>query len=329
MTPSRDEHLASARALAQSAEWRKLAAFVRTVSIDLKVLGPELVVLYAEALTRTGQEREASDWLTRAQPFLIAERDAAILRRALNLLALTQFTLGRLEETNTTFASVLEMAHRAEDFLLVARASNNLGAIANLQGNREVALGYYRLAIPMYQRLGNQRGIAESHHNMAITFRELSQLEESDEEEYKAMEYAASGNAPRISTMARIGRAEVALRHSDLQLAQTGATIAVEEARALDDPFTEADGHRLLGVVVGVQGKYEEALQAFDRALSIATARSHALAEAETLRDRAILNTRRGFVDLARKDAQKAIDIFARMNAVSEIANLERELAGL
>jgi tetratricopeptide (TPR) repeat protein len=329
MTPSQEERLAAARALAQSTEWRKLVALVAVFGFDLQELGPELVVLYAEALTRTGQEREASDWLTRAQPFLVAERDAAILRRALNLLGVTQFALGKLEEANATFGSVLEMAHRADDFLSVARASNNLGAIANLQGNHEVALGYYRLAIPMYQRLGNQRGIAESHHNMAITFRELSQLEESDDEECKAMEYAASGKAPRISTMARIGRAEVALRRSDLQLAQTGAAIAVEEATALDDPFTEADGHRLLGVVVGAQGNYEEALQAFDRALSIATARSHALAEAETLRDRAILNTRRGFVDLARKDGQKAIGIFTRMNAVSEIANLERELAGL
>jgi tetratricopeptide (TPR) repeat protein len=326
MSISFEGSLTAARALAKSGAWRELSDLIQPLTGDPDSLSGELIVLYAEALARVGSDREACEWLTRSEPALLATGDHYWHRHALNLLGVALFGLGKLDDATQAISRALELANQADDLLLFARAANNLGAIANLQGRHEAALSCYRLSIPVYQRLGNCRGIAETHHNMAITFRDLGELEHADEEERMDGEYAADGIAPRIGVMCRIGRGEIALRSADPRLAEMTARAALLELKALDDPINEADASRLLGAALGAQRNYDEALQAFDRALEIARARGHALNEAETLRDRAELYRMQGVAVEARADARRAITIFDRLGATRERDALRERL---
>ena len=56
---------------------------------------------------------------------------------------------------------------------MAARASNNLASLAQLGERPEVALSLYRSALISYQRLGDRRGMAETHHNLGLVFRQL------------------------------------------------------------------------------------------------------------------------------------------------------------
>lgn len=316
-----------ARALADSGAWADLVLLLRaTVRADEG--DAELGVLFGEALVRTGDERAARDWLD-AMLTGGVRRERALHRRALNLLGVATFTLGDLEASHRAFTTALELATESDDVLLLARASNNLGAIANLQARHESALLHYRVALPAYQRLGQRRGLAETYHNLAITYRDLGSLGEADEHERRAIDHAAGHVAPRVVAMGRIGRAEIALLRGDPKLAEETARRVAVQLERLNDPLNEADAYRLVGAACTVMARFGDALASFARALKIATVRGHALVEAETRRDRADAYVRMNDPGHARSDAAAAIAIFRRLGAVKEVEALERRFASM
>ena len=213
--------------------------------------------------------------------------------------------------------------------LLLAQATNNLGAIANLQGRHEEALWHYRLAIPTLQRIGQRQRLANVHHNIGITFRDTGDLDEADENERRAIEYATESDIPRLAAMCRTGRAEVALLRGDAPLAETTARLAVEELESMGDALNEADAHRVVGTACAAQHRYDDALVAFERALSIAREHGHALTEAESLRDRMQVWVRRGERAPALDDARAAMRIFEKLGATTERDALNERVAAL
>ena len=73
--------------------------------------------------------------------------------------------------------------------------------------------------------------------------------------------------------------------------------------------------------------RFTDAHASFERALSIAASRGHAIVEAETRRDRADAFARMHDDKRAREDADVAIGIFRRLGAVKEVEALERRFA--
>ena len=316
-----------ARELSRAGAWRDV---LRLLEKALPANGDagELELLYAESLLRVGRDREACERLRGVVSAMSDRGDRATHRRALNLLGAAAFALGELDEASAVFTTALELASQHEDYLLLARATNNLGMIANLRGEHDQALGHYRLAVPTYQRIGQRRGVAESYHNIAITYRDIGALEEADEFEVRAIDYAADGVAPRVAAMGMIGRAEIALRRGDPQFAHGTSERAAAELERLDDLLNEADAHRLAGTAASAMGRYADGEAAFERALSIARERGYALVEAETLRDRAKSLVARRLYVAARRDAESAMKVFMRLGAASEVAELRRIIPG-
>jgi tetratricopeptide (TPR) repeat protein len=322
-----DPGLESARQRAEAGAWAEVLVLLGG---DAGVAhGSEGALLYGEALMRLGREREAVDHLLRIEPGLRESRDRVALRRAVNMLGVSRVALGQLDAAGAALGEALELATEDEDLLVLARATNNLGAVANMQGDHERALSHYRLALPTFQRLGQHRGLAASYHNIAITCRDLGQLDDADEHERRAIEHATQAGAPRLAAMGRVGRAEVALRRGDARLAEITARLSADELQRLGDPLNEADAHRLVGAACAALGQLGAAHEAFDRALEIARARGHALNEAETLRDRSEMLLRDGRREEGVADARAAIALFGRLGASVERTALERRLATL
>ena len=303
-----------ARALASAGAWRDVTSLLAPLVAHES--DGELMLLYAQARMRCGEEREALAWLRGIEPQL-AGADRSAHRRAVNMIGAACLAIGELGDAVRAFDDAFERATEHDDLIVMAHASNNLGAIANMQGRHEAALWHYRLALPTFQRLGKPVELAATYHNLAITFRDVDSLDEADEHELRAIEYATDV-APRFAAMARVGRAELALRRGDAPLAETTARLAADELHTLDDPQNEADATRLIGCACAAQRRYADALAAFDRALAIARERGHTLNEAETLRDRARTHLHRGEHALAVTDTEAAIALFSRLGATTE-----------
>jgi tetratricopeptide (TPR) repeat protein len=326
-TPSAvDTIRVEAQRLAAAESWPAVAALLAPFASGA-LLDGEIALLYAEALWRSGEQRAVLAWLPTVIVMLVADGNRAGQRRAVNMLGAASLAVGQLDAATSSFSEALELATEADDLLMLAQASNNLGVIANLRGDRELALWHYRIALPTLQRLGDKRRIAESYHNIAITCRDLGELEEADDHERRAIDYATDAATPRVVAMARIGRAEIALRRGDAPFAEMSASVAAGELATLGDPLNEADALRLMGAARSTQGQADRALEAFDRALSLADSRGHTLNRAEILRDRAGAWSVKGEGSRAREDVQAAMTLFSSLGARHEVEQLERRLA--
>jgi len=325
---SSDDLLARARDHAAAGAWGDVRLLL-SGRPEATGAEPELATLLAEACMRGGRAREARGLLGDAVPALERRHDRSALRRAVNLSGAAHFALGELDDAERAFSRALELGREDGDDLLVARATNNLGAIESIRGRPDSALTLYQLAVPAYQRLGNSLGLAESYHNMAITVRERGLLDRADEYERRAIEYARATGNPRLAAMARVGRAEVWLRSGDPAVACATACRAAREFAAIPEPALEADALRVAGVASVVLGALDEAATLITRALETARAGGHALVEGETLHAQAELHAARGDLTAARADAGAAIAIFERLGATPERDAVREWLEGI
>lgn len=276
---------------------------------------PELATMRADAELRTGHPREARQWLSSSLPAIERSGDRAAIRKATNQLGVAEIELGSLDDAERVFGRALELARADGDDLLIAHATNNMGAIANIRGRRDEAIALYQLAIPAYQRLGNVAGLAQSLHNMAISFRHLGQLERAGEYARRAIGYASECDNGPLLALAWLERAELSLQSGDAALAEVGAARAANHFSRIPDPIRQADALRVVGSARLALGRIEFAEEALGRALAMARAHGSRLVEGETLRVFAECLAARGDVDSARREIATAIGIFNELGA--------------
>ena len=309
--------LSSARALAARSDWRGVCELVNAHASRFGE-HPELLVLLAEALLRTGRAAEARRLLTSATPQPAIAAGGATIRRAVNLRGAAHFELGELDAAEEAFGQAAELARNDGDDLLAAQASNNLALIANIHGQHTEALALYRLAIPAYQRLGNGVGLSQSFHNMAITYRDTAQLDAAEEHERRAADYARQVGDDRMVAIALMGRADIQLQRGDASMAEATARHAAECLARVPDPARRADALRLAAAALAAKRDMGAAIRLVDEAVSEARRCGAALIEAECLRARGEMASNAGDVAGARAFGQAALDLFTRLNAARE-----------
>lgn len=304
--------LREAHDAARNGDWPRVRALLDGLeSLDRDGEG---TLLFGEALLRTGHAAQARTWLKGAIASL-ERAGGASYRRGLTMLGAAYRALGAIAEAEHAWSTVVDLAHADDDSLGFARATNNLGIVANMRGNHRAALGMYRLAVPAYQRLGHAAGLAESYHNMAISHRDESELDSADECERRAIEYATSAANPWLAAAARLGRAEITFRRGDAALTTIVAQRVANEFATLADPLGEADATRLRGIAHLVTGEIELAAEAITRALATAVEYANRPLEAECQRAMAELCLARSDSAGAHKAIGRAIELFEDLGA--------------
>ena len=321
-----DQLLYEARAHIASGAWSAVRDLLRGHEPEVRSR-PELITLLGEALLRTHAPRDACGWLENANTDLARAGDRSAIRRATNLVGAARFEMGDLDDAELAFESALNLGREDGDDLLLARAMNNLGMIANVRGRHANALALYRLAIPSYQRLGQARGLAETYHNLAITFREMGELRRAEECERRAMEFAREAPDARLVAMAQVGLAELQLHRGDAALAEVQAHRGAAAFARIEDPKGEADALRLAGAAALSLAKHDAADTALARAVELASTAGYALVEGEARRVQAAVALARGDADRARITAAGALTTLERAGATRQARELRTWIA--
>jgi tetratricopeptide (TPR) repeat protein len=317
-----------ARARAASGAWGDVRMLLSAREPEVR-LHPELITLLGEAYLRTREPREACRWLERACPELRRAGDRAALRRATNLVGAARFELGDLDDAELAFHDAVALGRADGDELLLARATNNLGLIANIRGRHAEALALYRMAIPSYQRLGQPRGLAETYHNLAITFRDMNDVAHAEDCERRALEFARQSSDERLVARAQVGLAELQLVQGDAEYAEAAALRGAEAFARSGDTKGEADALRLAGVAATKLARYSAAHALLERAAVLASTQGYALIEAEVRRSQAELALARGDESRARTTARAALRLFEQVGAANDLAALRAWIARL
>lgn len=317
MHPTTDLLRANAGAHAASGEWIGLRHLLAQHE-DMAAADAQLATLRAEAELRTGRPREAHRWLAEVLRTIERSGDRHSFRRGLNLRAVAALELGELEEAQQTFVKVLELAHSDNDDLLTARALNNLGALADMHDRFDDAITAYEHAIPLYQRLGDTRGLAETHHNLAISLHHRGQLHEAEDHERQAIGYAHEARNAALESLGRLGLAELTLAAGDAPLAEAMARHAAERFVAAGDALRQADALRVVAAACLAQHKLSVASDALRQASELAVAHGARLLEAELRRLAMELLFAAGRTDEARQAANDAARLFERVGSAAK-----------
>lgn len=308
----------AARDLRRRREWRLLARSGDLLSPEELLAEPEVGYAYAAACRHVGRPARALEVAMAVEPEARRRGDWRLTGETVNLIGNVLFETGHPDEAQARFESLLEHASQWSDEEFSARASNNLGVMSNVRGRRDLALTFYQRALAAYQRLGNRLGMAETHANLGISYRDLDFDREADGHFRRAIEFAEAEGSERVAAIAETERAVLCLRAGDGPLARSLAQRARGRAQGIGDPSGEGNAIRVLAGAALLEGRADEAVGHLDLALRLARDHSEVLLAAEVQRDRGLLFRDRGEVEAARDALTDAAAHFAQLGATAE-----------
>lgn len=320
--------LEEVRALVARREWQRIVESV-SVHAESGVLEPEVVYHYADALRRTGRAAES---LRVAEALAAPARqrgDRFLQIHLANLTGICLFELGRNDDAEERFSQLLELASEWGDEESAGRACNNLGMLANIRGARDRALACYGRALAAYQRVGYTRGLAQTHHNLGISYRDLGFDREADAHYLRAIELAGAAESEDVVALAETERAVLRVRGGDGALARTLAQRARDRFERIGDPVGRAETVRVLALAARASGDDAAAAGLLEEAFEAARAHSDPLLRAEVQRDRGFLLRDRGEVASARDALADSAAHFETIGAAAEAAAVRSLLDGL
>jgi tetratricopeptide (TPR) repeat protein len=325
--PAAPLSIREARQLAADRQWQRLAE--RAGADGGLDLAPEAALHVADSLWRVGRTPDGLRLAESIETAIRASGDRRLLLDLINILGITLFQLGRMEDAAARFADLLDRSAEWRDDEFAARASNNLGVIANVRGHREMAITSYERSLAAYQRMGYVRGLAQTHHNLAISYRDLGLTDKSDAHFVNAIGFASRAESEDIIAFAETERAMLQAQLGDGELAESMACVAMRRFERLGDLARRGEVLRVRAAAARARADDRAAVDFLDEALRIATAHSSRLLEAEIHRDRGILLRDRGDYAEARADLERAIAAFDALGAGAEAANVRGILGEL
>ena len=305
-----------ARALYDQRQYAELAELLAPVRDQLAESSPYGAFYLADAWRRLGQQSAA---LQLVYSFAAASKRSGIPRLELdrlNLEGMLRFETGDISGAEQSWRELLSRAGQESSNDFTARANNNLGIIYTLQARVPEAVMSYQRALGAYRLLGSARGLAQSHQNLAITYRELEQFDDADNHFEQAIRHAQSSSSDDEIARAEQERALlIYLRARDAKLASVTVQRAIGRFTALNDPVGVSDAVRVLAMIELGEGRIHEARDHSQQALQQARAVGHVLLEAELLEVLAAVAQKQGETESATTLQTQAAQAFQKLHA--------------
>ncbi len=322
------EPLHEAQRLADAGRYAQLLAYLDRRPQEQLERSPTLALLYGIAHSRLGRLDSGQQWVMIALARARARGDRVLEVRALNVCGAIALERGGIHEATHFLTAAREEAMHEGDLATVGRCSNNLGIVANMQGNYGSAIGEYTMAIAAYDRARFPKGAAESRHNLGLTFRDQGDLTAAMEAAEQAYLDAQWVGDQSLIAQALAGRAEIHVAQREPELALRDVERALEIHRDLGDPVREAEDLRILAGAMASGGQTAEAQRILRDVIDRATKHCRPLLAAAAQRDLAILLHSAGDDAAARAVAEPASATFRRLGAKVDADILDSMLAG-
>src|SRR6266851_4943348 len=319
--------LNAAQALADAGLYAELLAYLSKRSSDELEQSPMLTLLSGIAHARLGRLDLGQQWAMVAQLRARMLGDRTIEVRALNVSGAIALERGGIGEATYFFTRAQERAMQDNDMATVGRCANNLGIIANMQGDYNRAVGAYSRAITAYEKASYNRGVVESQHNLGITYREQGQLDRALQAADAALREAERMGDRALQAQALAGLAEIRVARGEPESAIRDVKRALAVHRELKDAVLETEDLRILAVALGIAGKAPEAEAMLRQVIDRATEHQRPMLVASAQRDLAHLLALLGDVAAAKQIALSARATFERLRAKVETEKLDALLA--
>lgn len=307
--------LSEAHARYEACDYVGVVELLGRLPRELLLAEPAEAVLLAHSARRVGGVDNLLEFVDETVE-AARNSDPAVLCDALNLRGGLLFEQGRVQAAERTWCDLVDVATTVDEPRFVARASNNLGVTAILSMRLENAISSFHRAVSSYLRLGHARGLAQSHTNLGIVYREMDHELETYANFQRALTW---GHAAEATEEIARTEGELALYQlyicKDFSAARTTAQEALERYTSLGQPGGIAHVTRVTGLIAIAKGQYAAADELLDRALIAARQYNIMLLQGETLLGLAANAQLRGALPQKFTFDEQAREIFGALSA--------------
>ena len=288
----------------------------------------------AEALRRLASLRrrrhesaEAIKLCQRSYDVATAIGSTRLAAEAKNGLALIHLALGEWDEARRALQDALSLGAHAED--LRAHIEQNLGIMANAEGDLEAARGHYERSLALFKSISDGRGQVVAYNNLGMLNADHENWMEADACFRTSLEIADTIGDVQHRAHALLNRTEVYIARADYENARKCA----EEALQIFDDMGQRDfksaAYKFLGIIYRETGRPILAESRMRTALEMSTEVGATLIQAETSREMAILYQQMGRNQETLKLLTNAHRLFGRLNARRDLIDVTSKTAHL
>lgn len=252
--------------------------------------------------------------------------DSAAIANAKNIIAISHWQRGQLDEAEALYQESGRMAQIAGDARLVAMVEQNLGVIASMRGDVPRALRHYRTSLAGYRTLGLDTYVANLLNDIGLAYADLGRWDDAESTYREALALCDTCGDASTALMVDVNRAAMRIARGDFVDAQVVCERVLQEARPLNDIRVLSEVYKHCGVIARELGRTEEAEEYLRVAYESALRREDLLLAAESAREQAELYTtlRRN------RDALQSLNsshrLFARLRVQRDIADVRRRI---
>jgi len=288
----------------------------------------------AEALRRLAVVQHRSNRSVEARR--LAHRSFTVARRAgsdvlaaeaLNTLGGIDLEAGPLDRARSQFLRAVRLGGSSLE--LRARVEQNLGIVANIQGDIDDALACYTRSLEAYKRCGDEHGCAIAYHNLGMVSAQRRLLADADRYFTKSYEIAARTGDTYLEGLCLLNYADVYFQRERYEEARQNAEAALALLGNIGGDVVKAQAYRVLGMVHREMGEPDLAESRLRSAVALAVGAGSVLNEAAACRELAVLYQAQGRNQDALALLNQAHTLFSRLDARADLVNVDAKMAEL
>lgn len=325
-----DEAVEEARAFERTGNWSAARARYEQLLDDDSLTGTgrsSVLRWMGRTYAEDGNSDLAVSLLESAVEAGAGAGDAEAEARALNGLAVIEQTLGNLDRSEELYTRARVRAAEAGDEMLLAILDQNLGTIANIRGDLELALRSYESSRNRFKTLGLSSFEAHVLNNVGMVCTDLGHWDDAESAYRAACDACARGDETGLLRRIEVNQAELWIARRDITKARQRCERLLRDAEreANTSPWL-GEVYKHYGVVCREELQFDQAEAWFVKAASAARTAHDLLLAAETAREQAelywtqsrntdtlqALNAAHGWFSQLR--AERDLDAIARRN---------------
>ncbi|HEX5438427.1 MAG TPA: HD domain-containing phosphohydrolase [Gemmatimonadaceae bacterium] len=291
-------------------------------------------VVLAEALRRLAimchhrnDQPRARELGRRSHEVAIAADHALLAAEALNVLALFEYESGGIEDARELFHRALELG--GTSLALRARIEQNLGVLANIQGDLDGALAHYQRSLDASRSSGNEQMCAIAYHNLGMISADRQLWDNADHYFRESIAIAQRSGDLHLQGLCLLNHSEVHLARQQYDLARQSAESALGIFDRLDARLDKSDAYKVIGMVYRETGRLALAESRLRSAIELAVDTGSVLSEAESSREMAKLYQAMGRNQESLTLLTAAYRLFGRLDARVDLVDVAAKRANL
>jgi tetratricopeptide (TPR) repeat protein len=230
---------------------------------------------------------------------------------------------GDLAKSKDCFLSALSLINPENDLELAANLDVNLGILESIRDNFDESIIHLANALVHYNKLGNNRRITETKHNIGMVYLYSGDYESALATFDEAIEVAKQGGFMSTLCLIYLAKSQVLIAMDDIYYAAKFADKALDVSNTTDDKLTSADIYRVKGIIERLRENYNDAESFLLNSLRINTSLNNEKNIAETSYELAVLYDKKNNTQSKISYLKSALSYFKQINAFNKIKKIE------